>query len=209
MMIQIDPLRERPEDIPFLIKYYYKKFADNYQYKPIKIISNDTIEKLKRYSWPGNIRELQNVLQRIQIHDVNDERVDGLFSKFHNKIPKEEPSNLSNIKNTEGAVKNQNFSIPLKKIKKDIFTKIEKKIIPIALDMTYSNVSKASKILGISTKSLHTKIKEYGLNSKPDVNSKESNLRLFNNPDDYNRRFLEGIDFDNIFEPAAESIKAG
>jgi two-component system response regulator AtoC len=66
MMIQIDPLRERPEDIPLLIKYYYKKFAANFKDRPLKIISRDTIEKLKKYSWPGNIRELQNVLQRIQ-----------------------------------------------------------------------------------------------------------------------------------------------
>jgi transcriptional regulator with PAS, ATPase and Fis domain len=209
MMIQIDPLRERQEDIPLLIKYYYKKLADNYKYAPIKIISKDTIEKLKRYSLPGNIRELQNILQRIQIYDVNDEYVDVLFSKVHNKILTEALSNLSNITNTENAVKNQNFLIPLKKIKKEIFTKIEKQIIPLALDRAYFNVSKASKMLGISSKSLHSKIKEYGINSKPDENSKESNLRIFNNPNEYTMKFLKGIDFDYIFEPATESIKAG
>jgi transcriptional regulator with PAS, ATPase and Fis domain len=208
MMIQIEPLRERPEDIPLLVKYYYKRLVDNYKYKPIKIISKDTIEKLKRYSWPGNIRELQNVLQRIQIYDVNDERVDVLFSKVHNKIPKEDLSNLPKINITEGEVENQDFIIPLKKIKKEIFTKIEKEVIPIALDRAYFNVSKASKILGISPKSLHMKINEYGLNSKPDENCKASNLRLFNNPNEYNKRFLEGFNFDNIFEPAVESIEA-
>jgi transcriptional regulator with PAS, ATPase and Fis domain len=208
MMIQIDPLRQRPEDISLLIKYYYKKFVDNYKYKPIKIISKDTIEKLKRYSWPGNIRELQNVLQRIQIQDVNDEHVDYLFSKVHNKIPKEDPSNLPDINITEGEVQNRDFIIPLKKIKKEIFAKIEKKVIPIALEGAYFNVSKASKMLGISSKSLHSKIKEYGINNKPDENSKESNLRIFNNPNEYTIKFLKSIDFDYIFEPPAESIKA-
>jgi DNA-binding NtrC family response regulator len=208
MMIQIDPLRKRTEDIPLLVKYYYKKFVDNYKYKPIKIISKDTIEKLKRYSWPGNIRELQNVLQRIQILDVNDECADDLFSKAHNEIPKEDPSNLPNITITEGAVKNQDFIIPLKEIKKEIFTKIEKEVIPIALDRAYFNISKASKILGISSKSLHMKIKEYGLNSKPDENTNASNLRLFDNPNEYNMRFLEGFDFNNIFQQEAESIEA-
>jgi hypothetical protein len=52
------------------------------------------------------------------------------------------------------------------------------------------------------------KINEYGLNSKPDENCKASNLRLFNNPNEYNKRFLEGFNFDNIFEPAVESIEA-
>jgi hypothetical protein len=131
-----------------------------------------------------------------------------LFSKAHNEIPKEDPSNLPNITITEGAVKNQDFIIPLKEIKKEIFTKIEKEVIPIALDRAYFNISKASKILGISSKSLHMKIKEYGLNSKPDENTNASNLRLFDNPNEYNMRFLEGFDFNNIFQQEAESIEA-
>ena len=209
MMIQIDPLRERPEDIPLLINYYYKKFAANFRDRPLKIISKDTIEKLKKYSWPGNIRELQNVLQRIQILNTSDERIDEIIGKAHNKIPTENPSNLPNIANPEGAAKNQNFLIPLKKIKKQIFAKVEKEMIPLALDKTNFNLTKASKMLGISYKSLHMKIKEYGLNIKPAVNYKASNLRLLNDLNEYNKKFLEGTDFDYAFEPAAESIKAG
>jgi DNA-binding NtrC family response regulator len=137
----------------------------------------------------------------------SDERIDEIIGKVQNKTPTENPSNLPNTANPEGAAKNQNFFIPLKEIKKEIFTKIEKEMIPLALDKTNFNVTKASKILGISSKSLHMKIKEYGLNIRPAVNYKASNLRLFNNLNEYNRKFLEGIDFDYIFEPLAESIK--
>jgi len=208
MMIKIDPLRERPEDIPLLINYYYKKFAANFKHRPLKIISKDTIEKLKKYSWPGNVRELQNVLQRIQIHNTTDESIDEIIGKVQNKTPKENPSSLPNTANPEGAAKNQNFFIPIKKIKKEIFTKVEKEIIPLTLERTYFNISKASKMLGISSKLLRMKIKEYGIKSNPDVNYIASNERLFKNQNEY-REFLERIDIDYIFEQATESIQAG
>ena len=201
MMIQIDPLRKRPEDIPLLINYYYKKLAANFKNRPLKIISKDTIEKLKKYSWPGNIRELQNVLQRIQIHDTNDENPDEIFGKVHNKIPVENPPNLSNTSNIEGVAKSQNSFIPLKKIKKEIYSKVEKEIIPLALEKSFYNVPDASKILGISARSLHLKLKEYGINSKPDVK--------YNKPNEFNGELVEGIDFDYIFEQTLDSIKAG
>jgi transcriptional regulator with PAS, ATPase and Fis domain len=201
MMIQIDPLRERPEDISLLINYYYKKFAGNFKDRPLKIISKDTIEKFKKYSWPGNIRELQNVLQRIQIHDTNDENPDEIFGKVHNKIPVEKPPNLSNTSNIEGVAKSQNSFIPLKKIKKEIYSKVEKEIIPLALERSYYNISDASKILGISKKLLHLKIKEYGINSKPDI--------THNNLNEVNGKLVEEIDFDYIFKDTLDSITAG
>ena len=201
MMIKIDSLRERPEDIPLLINYYYKKLAANFKDRPLKIISKDTIEKLKKYSWPGNIRELQNVLQRIQIHDTNNEYLDEIFGKVHNKIPVENPPDLPNTSNIEGIAKGQNFFIPLKKIKKEIYSKVEKEIIPLALERSYYNVSDASKILGISTRLLHLKLKEYGINSKPDEE--------YNNLKEFNGELVEGIDFDYIFKQTLDSIKAG
>jgi DNA-binding NtrC family response regulator len=200
MMIQIDPLRKRPEDIPLLINYYYKKLAANFKDRPLKIISKDTIEKLKKYSWPGNIRELQNVLQHIQIHDINDEYLDEIFGKVHNKIPVENPQELPNISNIVGIAKSQNSFIPLKKIKKEIYSKVEKEIIPLALERSYYNVPAASKILGIRTKSLHLKLKEYGINSKPD--------EKYNNRKEFNGKLVEGIDFDYIFKQAFDLIKA-
>jgi two-component system response regulator AtoC len=196
MMIKIDPLRERPEDIPLLINYYYKEFAANFKNRPLKIIPKDTIEELQKYSWPGNIRELQNVLQRIQIHDTNDEYLYEIFGKVHDKIPIENPPDLPNTSSIESVAKSQDSFIPLKKIKKEIYSKVEKEIIPLALERSYYNVPDASKMLGISTRSLHLKLKEYGINSKPDVKN-ESNGKL-----------VEGIDFDYIFNQTLDSIKA-
>jgi len=59
--IELPPLRERKEDIPYLVDYYVKKFAFDFQRKPPEI-SQSVIAQLINYDWPGNIRELKNVI---------------------------------------------------------------------------------------------------------------------------------------------------
>jgi len=64
--IYVPPLRDRPEDIPFLIRHFVRHFG-RLMKKPIETISSETMEALVRYPWPGNIRELQNVIERAVI----------------------------------------------------------------------------------------------------------------------------------------------
>ncbi len=67
--ISIPPLRERPEDIPLLVRHFVQQFAQRMN-KTIDAISCETMEALTRYPWPGNIRELQNVIERsVVVHD--------------------------------------------------------------------------------------------------------------------------------------------
>ena len=61
--IYIPPLRERPQDIPLLVRHFVQQFAQRMN-KTVEAISSDTMLALTRYSWPGNIRELQNVIER-------------------------------------------------------------------------------------------------------------------------------------------------
>jgi len=67
--IQIPPLRERPEDIPLLARHFLRQFAQRMN-KTIEAISSESMEALTRYPWPGNIRELQNVIERsVVVHE--------------------------------------------------------------------------------------------------------------------------------------------
>jgi transcriptional regulator with PAS, ATPase and Fis domain len=61
--ISIPPLRERPEDIPLLVRHFVQQFAKRMN-KRIESISSETMQALTRYPWPGNIRELQNIMER-------------------------------------------------------------------------------------------------------------------------------------------------
>jgi transcriptional regulator with GAF, ATPase, and Fis domain len=64
--IRVPPLRERPEDISLLVKVFVHDFALSIG-KGIEVVDKDSIESLQRYSWPGNIRELRNIVERAVI----------------------------------------------------------------------------------------------------------------------------------------------
>jgi DNA-binding NtrC family response regulator len=69
--IEIPPLRERKEDIPLLVEYFVDRYASRMG-KRIRIIKQEALALLRSYSWPGNIRELQNVIERAVIVSEGD-----------------------------------------------------------------------------------------------------------------------------------------
>lgn len=69
--ITLPPLRERKQDITFLARYFTQKYVKRME-KKIRSISDSTIERLKEYSWPGNIRELENIIERAVILSTGD-----------------------------------------------------------------------------------------------------------------------------------------
>ncbi len=79
--IELPPLRNRPEDIPLLVSHFVKAFARRMG-KPIRFVPPETIAALSGYPWPGNIRELQNLIERAVIRSDNDVLSDPLPSVF-------------------------------------------------------------------------------------------------------------------------------
>jgi two-component system response regulator AtoC len=163
MLIHVEPLRNRPEDIPVLINHYFKKYASCFNNGPPRILNRTTTEKLLNYNWPGNVRELQSVLQRLLVLNASDSDVDAIIRNgyCHRSSNYNKPAVESHpvVCNTLP----RNLKIPLKKIKKRVSKKIEKELISYVLEKTYWNRSKASEILGISYKMILARIEEFGL----------------------------------------------
>jgi PAS domain S-box-containing protein len=84
--ILIPPLRDRPEDIPILIEHFVDKFCKKYN-KSIKLISKDTKNKLQNYKWPGNIRELENLIERSVILSNNETLFVPGFKSASKELP--------------------------------------------------------------------------------------------------------------------------
>ncbi len=84
--IQIPPLRERQEDIPLLVRYFADKFARQMQ-KPIESVPTETMSKLQRWHWPGNIRELENLIERAVILTTG--------TALHVPLPEMKPTTIS------------------------------------------------------------------------------------------------------------------
>jgi transcriptional regulator with PAS, ATPase and Fis domain len=170
--IFVEPLRKRPEDIPILIGYYIEKYKSQFEGKSLVIPSPRTIERLCTHTWPGNIRELQNVLKRIMILGDGVENINGFegMPEPTDAAAAPAPSGESAISGSLIDIKEINdlSGLSLKKVRKKAMDQVEKEVISYVLDKTGWNRSKATKILKISYKTLLYKIKELGIQAPPD-----------------------------------------
>ncbi|MFZ5643645.1 MAG: sigma 54-interacting transcriptional regulator [Bacillota bacterium] len=156
--IFIPPLRQRKEDIPVLTEYLVEKFARRLN-MGIKKISAQALEKLMKYHWPGNIRELENVLERSIILALDNEEIQPEIILFdHNYENMEDnndnPEDRAGTSNKDG----QTSETTLEAAVGDF----EKKFIAQALKK-YESIRKTAKFLGVSHTTIMNKIKKYGL----------------------------------------------
>ncbi|MBI4817379.1 MAG: sigma-54-dependent Fis family transcriptional regulator [Deltaproteobacteria bacterium] len=152
--IELPPLRERLDDMPLLVEHFRKKFNQRLD-RRIESITDEAIEALKRYSWPGNIRELENVMERtILFADGGVIGEDELPETIRRdtSIPADAP--ISGPPRPIG---------PLKEIVRQHTETLEKALITRALEETGGNVTRAARKLAISRKALQNKMKELGL----------------------------------------------
>ena len=142
--IHIPPLRERKDDLIPLVGYFLKKFKGKY-FKKINNVSPEIMATFSNYDWPGNIRELENVLERMVLMSETDTlTLDQLPAEIRGTVTTVESSTL--------------------KEKIDTISQVtEKQMIINTLNKTNQNRTKAAKLLGISRRTLQNKIKEYGL----------------------------------------------
>ncbi len=144
--IELPPLRERKEDLPLLIDYYLKKWSDYYGIK-VKGFSKDAYNKLLSYHYPGNIRELANIIQRAVVLSRG-EYID--FVELN--------ENIDNVK--YGTNKSFDFSPGTISLSQAV-EKLEKDMILKALEMANGVQTRAAELLGISERNLRYKINKY------------------------------------------------
>jgi len=152
LSINVPPLRERKEDIPLLAEYFLKRFSANK-----KRFSEDAIEMLKDYHWKGNVRELENIIERIALLCESD-----IISPEH--IPEE----IRNAKVSKDIQKGFDLPMPaglppggldFEKMMEDM----EKAYLIKALEKTNGIKTEAAKLLNLSFRSFRHKLKKYGI----------------------------------------------
>lgn len=152
--INLPPLRARGKDVLLIAKYFIDRYNKRFN-KSIKGFTKDAEEKLLSYKWPGNIRELRNIIERIVILH-SDEFIDDTDIPIDSHKLKKNKNVDSNIEDSlEQKVLTTSFSLD------DEIRDIEKKCIKIALEKANNNYTKASHMLGISRFALKRKIEKY------------------------------------------------
>ncbi|MBI5508888.1 MAG: sigma-54-dependent Fis family transcriptional regulator [Deltaproteobacteria bacterium] len=164
--VALPSLRERSDDIPLLANAFIEKNNKRLN-KAIKGISEAAVQKLVAHAWPGNIRELENVIERTVLfteHDVI-EAADLPESLATQGAPAPAPMPVTT---TSPLVRAPIEPGSMKEIVKKATVELERDLIVKALDETAGNVTRAATLLGISRKGLQNKMKEYGLRGGDD-----------------------------------------
>ena len=143
--IQVPPLRERREDIPLLVHYFLQQSAEKYG-KPIEGIEPEAQQVLMSYGWPGNVRQLKNVVEQMVVLSPGAKlTADSLPADIRPAVGGGE--GLGGMNNLVGISIEQ----------------AERELIRNTLKLVSGNREQAAKILGIGERTLYRKIKEYGL----------------------------------------------
>jgi two-component system nitrogen regulation response regulator NtrX len=147
------PLRERSGDVSKLVDYFLKLYAESNDFRP-KVVAPEAMAILRDYSWPGNIRELKNLTERLSIM-VQGETIE--LSDLPRLEGREMVAKLDS--SGSGSLPKISSGLTLRELREDV----ERGYIAQALDACGGNVTQAAKTLGIERTNLHKKIKYYEL----------------------------------------------
>ena len=158
--IHIPPLRNRLDDLPHLVSFFLKKYRDKLK-KDVRAISQETVNVMLSYHWPGNIREVENLIERaiimtqgkeIKKIDIPGERRNkGIYS--FGKI---------------------DVTLPLKKVKEQVVDQLEQKYLTQLLKTKQGNINAVARAAQVDNKTLYEKMKRHGLR-KEDFKNQEDN----------------------------------
>jgi DNA-binding NtrC family response regulator len=139
--IKLPPLRERRDDIPLLVSHFVELFCDR-NGQPSKSVSPQAMDRMCSYDWPGNVRELQNVVENMIITSRGDDlTVRNLPERVRPSLPEAR----------------QGFPVGMK------MKQVEEQAIRKTLERVGGNRKKAAEMLGIGLRTLHRKLREYGM----------------------------------------------
>ncbi len=138
--IDVPPLRQRREDIPLLIEHFLSMFGGRYE-RPAKTLSSEAQELLQNYNWPGNIRQLRNLMERLSVTARGEEiSTDMIPQEMHVRRTPKSSKSLA-----------------------DVVEQAEMSAIQAALSECDNHRERTAKLLDISVRTLHYKMNRYGL----------------------------------------------
>ncbi len=139
--IDVAPLRQRKEDIPLLVETFLKNFKEKYKYTE-KILDPPCMDVLLKYDWPGNIRQLQHVIERAILFSTDEKRIRPEHLRFEEDFSKQNTPAFS-----------PEDIVPL--------AEMEKRMIFAALQKTGNHRNQAAELLGITVRTLRNKLHQY------------------------------------------------
>ena len=164
--IRLPPLRERGDDLPILVNYYLRRFNRELG-RDVREVAPATMERLRSYSWQGNIRELQNGVKQALLHATGTVLIPAFLPELSSaeNATESAPGAVSN----EGWAAFRNFiRRRLESASTDLNAEaqleVDRVLLPVVLEFTDANQFQAAKILGLSRQTLRQRLRNIGRN---------------------------------------------
>jgi DNA-binding NtrC family response regulator len=148
--IEVPPLRDRPEDIPHLVEVFLKRM-NKFSSKEIHDIHPHVLEAFRRYSWPGNIRELENLMERAYILETS-----SLLT------PESFPSELFESQAPSASIV-FDAQLTLTEVRHKGIEDIERRYLKEVLAKNQGKIKESASVAGVTTRQLHKLMKRYGI----------------------------------------------
>lgn len=173
--IRLPPLRERPGDLPLLINYFLKRFTKELN-KTIESVSPQAMQLFLRYSWPGNIRELQSVLKHAVVEAPGVSILPEFLPEYVRRVgstPAKAPAERvtpepasTDLFSDDGLIKfiNNRIREGTETLYDDVIQRVERIMLVELLHQLEGNISRAASLLGISRSTLRVKLAALGIN---------------------------------------------
>lgn len=168
--IHLPSLRERGADLELLVSHYLRRF-NSMLGRSVHEVSLEAMQKLREYSWPGNIRELQSVLKQALLHARGEVLLPHFLPDLSNANPvKPAPLLLSvpPVSNVESFVREQ-LSSESKELYAETHAYVDRFLLKRVMEHADGNQHRAARQLGIARQTLRSKLRELGLQVKPSI----------------------------------------
>jgi len=175
--IHLPPLRERGEDLPILVQHYLKRFSREL-HRDVRQISPDAIERLRQYSWPGNIRELQSVLKQALLRATGTVLLPSFLPALSNESPPPSPdAPPAPIGFDLDALLRAGLQPDAVNLYADVHQELDRHFLSKVLEYTKGNRQLAARLLGVARQTLRLKLREAGIHVTQSVEAEEDDSK--------------------------------
>jgi two-component system nitrogen regulation response regulator GlnG len=159
--IHLPPLRDRLEDLPILVQHYLRRFSAELG-REIREIAPEALARLRAYSWPGNIRELQSVLRQALLRASGAVLLPGFLPELSPPVRPSTHAIAEPAFDLERFIR-QRLARATNDLSSETHREVDRLLMTLALEYTHGNHRDASRLLGISRQTMRVKLRALGL----------------------------------------------
>jgi two-component system nitrogen regulation response regulator GlnG len=168
-------LRERGDDLPMLVRHFLRRFSRELG-RQVQEVSPEALERLRSYSWPGNIRELQSVLKQALLQASGTVLLPAFLPDLSSKPDSSGPETAVGADLDLETFIRQRLGPDAQDLYAETHRQVDRLLLPRVLEYTQGNQHQAARLLGIARQTLRQKLRDLGLHITHSIEAEENEL---------------------------------